>query len=104
MSALTIALVAFAIAPSVAAADVQPYQTNDYGGGGFHNILPAGTHGTFNGTDITQFECCHIYPTHSTDQLSMYENLVYGTPGLTAAQIPNFYKDASFGVQTGQVE
>ena len=34
----------------------------------------------------------------------MYENLVYATPGLTAAQIPNYFKDASFGVQAGQVE
>ena len=34
----------------------------------------------------------------------MYENLVYATPGLTAAQVPNFFKDASFGVQAGQVE
>ena len=33
---------------------------------------------------------------------SMYENLVYATPGLTAAQIPNFFKDASFGVQPGR--
>ena len=34
----------------------------------------------------------------------MYENLVYATPGLTAAQIPNYFKDASFGVPAGQVE
>jgi acyl-homoserine lactone acylase PvdQ len=102
--ALTITLVALAAVPSPAAADVQPYRTNDYGNGGFHNILPAGTHGTFNGTEIAQFECCQTYPPHSTDQLSMYENLVYSTPGLTAAQIPNFYKDASFGVPSGQAE
>jgi acyl-homoserine lactone acylase PvdQ len=102
MLALAVALVALALVPATAAGDVQPYQTNDYGG--FRNILPAGTHGTFSGNDILQFECCQTYPPHSTDQLSMYENLVYATPGLTAAQIPNFYKDASFGVQTGQVE
>jgi acyl-homoserine lactone acylase PvdQ len=102
--ALVLALTVLAVVPSIAAADVQPYRTNDYGGGGFHNILPAGTKGTFNGPQIAQFQCCQTYPPHATDQLSMYENLVYATPGLTAAQIPNFYKDASFGVPNGQVE
>jgi acyl-homoserine lactone acylase PvdQ len=101
---LGIALVAFAAAQPVASADVQPYRTNDYGGGGFHNILPAGTHGTFTGSEIGQFECCQTYPPHSTDQLSMYADLLYNTPGLTAGQIPDFYKDASFGVPAGQGE
>ena len=81
---------------------MQPYQTNDYGG--FRNILPPGTDGNFNATDAAQFGCCGTYPPHAVDQLSMYENLVYATPGLTAAQIPNYFKDASFGVPAGQVE
>ena len=85
-----------------AAAQVQPYQTNDYGG--FRNILPPGADGSFNATDFAQFELLGTYPPHATDQLSMYENLVYATPGLTAAQIPNYFKDASFGVPAGQVE
>jgi acyl-homoserine lactone acylase PvdQ len=102
ITALTVA--AFALTAPMAAADVQPYRTNDYGQGGFHNVLPSGTHGTFNATELAQFGCCQTYPPHATDQLSMYENLVYATPGLTAAQIPNFFKDASFGVQAGQVE
>ena len=53
---------------------------------------------------LEQFELGHTYPPHSTDQLSMYENLVYNTPGLTYAQIPNFFKDSSFGTQPGNVE
>jgi acyl-homoserine lactone acylase PvdQ len=100
--AISIAATALALVSTAAVAAVQPYQTNDPGG--FRNILPAGTHGVFNGSDITQFECCGTYPPHATDQLSMYENLVYATPGLTAAQVPNFYKDASFGVQSGHEE
>ena len=32
------------------------------------------------------------------------QNLVYATPGLTAAQLPEFFKDASFGVRPGDVE
>ena len=102
--ASVLALIALAFAPSVAAADVQPYQTNDYGAGGFHNILPPGADGTFSDTDFAQFELTQTYPPHATDQLGMYGNLVYNTPGLTAAQIPNFFKDASFGVQPADVE
>jgi acyl-homoserine lactone acylase PvdQ len=100
-SVLTLAVLALAPA---AAADVQPYQTNDYGGGGFHNILPPGADGTFSSTDFAQFELSHTYPPHATDQLGMYGNLVYATPGLTAAQIPNFFKDASFGAKPENVE
>jgi acyl-homoserine lactone acylase PvdQ len=100
--AVPIAVLAFALVPSNSLGAVQPYQTNDYGG--FRNILPAGTHGTFNATELGQFECCGTLPAHTADQRGMYENLVYNTPGLTAAQIPNFYKDASFGVPFGQAE
>ena len=34
----------------------------------------------------------------------MYEDLVYATPGLTAAQIPNYFKNGSFGAPPGQIE
>ena len=102
--ALAVALVAVALMPGVAAADVQPYQANDYGAGGFHNILPPGADGTFNSTDFAQFGLTQTYPPHATDQLAMYGDLVYNTPGLTAAQIPDFFKDASFGVKPENVE
>ncbi len=38
---------------------------------------------------------------HCCDQLGMYRDLVYATPGLKAAQIPNYFKDSSFGVAPG---
>jgi acyl-homoserine lactone acylase PvdQ len=102
--ACAIALLVLVLVPTAASAAVQPYQANDYGGGGFHDILPPGAHGSFNSADFTQFELAHTYPAHATDQLSMYENLVYNTPGLTYGQIPNFFKDSSFGTQPGNVE
>ena len=34
----------------------------------------------------------------------MYGNLVYATPGLSAADIPNYFKDATFGVQPDEAE
>ena len=62
-------------------------------------IRPSGSQRAYH---FAQFELTQTYPPHATDQLSMYEDLVYNTPGLTAAQIPNFFKDASFGVQAGR--
>ena len=34
----------------------------------------------------------------------MYRDLMYATPGLTASQIPSYFKDASFGIRPGNVE
>ena len=34
----------------------------------------------------------------------MYEDLVYATPGLKESQLGNFFKDATFGVEPGNVE
>jgi acyl-homoserine lactone acylase PvdQ len=100
---LAVAFVAIALMPSAALGAVpQPYGTND--SGGFRNILPPGENGLVNGSQATQFECCGTLPPHSNDQTAMYENLVYATPGLTAAQLPNYYKDATFGAQTPNIE
>ncbi len=101
-TATAVTIAAFALCVSPTAAQVQPYQTNDYGG--FRSILPPGTDGNFSAADAALFGCCGTHPPHAVDQLSMYEDLVYATPGLTAAQIPNYFKDASFGVPAGQAE
>ena len=34
----------------------------------------------------------------------MYADLVYATPGLQESQILDYFKDASFGVEPGNVE
>jgi hypothetical protein len=38
------------------------------------------------------------------DQLGMYGDLVYNTPGLTDSQLLDFYKDASFGTPDSDIE
>ncbi len=43
-------------------------------------------------------------PAHNSDQLQMYEDLVYATPGLTEAQLTDYFKDATFGVKPEDVE
>ena len=88
----------------VAQAQVQPYGTDDYGGGGFHNILPPGTSGFDNAIQLAEFEATGTRPPHSSDQLQMYSNLTTAAGSVTDATIPEYYKDATFGVPAGDVE
>src|SRR3954451_783342 len=78
------------------------YQAHD--GRGFRDILPPGTRGRYNAVELAAFLASGQTVPHCCDQLGMYRDLVYATPGLTAAQVPNFFKDSSFGVAPGQAE
>src|SRR6185436_15587820 len=100
--AASVAVLALALLPAASFAAVQPYGTND--SGGFRNILPPGERGLMNASDASAFESLGTIPPHANDQNGMYENLVYGTPGLTYADIPDYYKDATFGAQPQNVE
>jgi len=80
----------------------QPYQAND--GRGFRDILPSGTRGLYNGADLAAFIATGRTQPHCCDQLGMYSDLVYATPGLQAGDLPRYFKDSSFGVPEGQVE
>jgi acyl-homoserine lactone acylase PvdQ len=83
-------------------ATIPPYGTNDHGG--FRNVLPPGTNGFDNLAQLAAFETTKSYPPHSNDQVAMYSNLTTAAPGITTATIPQFYKDATFGVPAGGVE
>jgi acyl-homoserine lactone acylase PvdQ len=98
---LLIALVALAIAPPLAPAAPAPYGTND--AGGFRNVLPPGENGTASFNEILAFRGPGLLPPHFADQQPLYENLLYGAPTLTEDQIPNYFKDATFGVPAGEV-
>ena len=73
------AVVFIALVPA-AQADVQPYATND--AGGFHDVLPPGANGLANGIQLAAFLTTGQRPPHSDDQLAMYRDLMYATPGL----------------------
>jgi acyl-homoserine lactone acylase PvdQ len=88
-------------APAGAAPDAQPYQAND--GKGFLNVLPPGSNGLVNGTQLFQYELNGSHPAHSNDQLGMYGDLVYATPGLKQAELSKYFKDASFGVKPADI-
>jgi acyl-homoserine lactone acylase PvdQ len=91
---------------------VQPYGTND--GGGFWNILPPGANGLANGAQLGAFlaacpppetNCPDApRPEHSSKELQMYGDLVYSSPGIRRADIPKFFKDATFGVKQNDAE
>ena len=95
------ALVVAAFAQPAAAA-VEPYGAND--AGGFRSVLPPGENGLDTISQIFQFKGFGTLPPHYADQQPLYENLVYGSPGLTEADVPNYFKDATFGVPPGEVE
>ena len=82
--------------------DPQPYQADD--GLGFHDVLPSGTAGLYNAADLAAFVATGRTVPHCCEQLGMYAGLMYGTPGLQAADIPKYFKDSSFGVRDGDVE
>jgi acyl-homoserine lactone acylase PvdQ len=80
----------------------QPYQQNDFGG--FRNVLPPGQNGFVSGPELIAFLGDNSRrPAHSDDQLGMYENLVYATPGLEASELPTYFKEESFGVKPDDV-
>src|SRR5207245_5105826 len=100
---LAVGALACAAIPAAAAAEapVQPYGSND--AGGFRNVLPAGENGLDNSTQLAEFELTGTYPPHFADQLPLYAGLLYASSMLTHEQIPNYFKDATFGVKEGNV-
>jgi acyl-homoserine lactone acylase PvdQ len=96
------ALALCAALPASAAAQVEPYGHNDYGG--FRNILPPGTNGLVDAAQLAAFELTGMRPPHNDDQLAMYSNLTTAAPGIQASQIGSYFKDATFGVPPGGVD
>jgi hypothetical protein len=67
----------------------EPYGFAD--GGGFHDILPAGTRGRYDLAELAAFKATGATVPHCCDQLPMYAGLKYATPGLKAADIPKYF-------------
>ena len=71
---------------------------------GFHSILPSGTRGRYSLPELGAHLTTGAQVPHCCDQLPMYNDLVYATPGLTQQDIPKYFKDGSFGVRPEDVE
>jgi acyl-homoserine lactone acylase PvdQ len=68
----------------------------DCSGGQIFNIVPPGQTGTYDAKDFAEAKAGKGVPPHTRDQEPLYANLVNVAPNLKAAEIGNFYKDASF--------
>jgi acyl-homoserine lactone acylase PvdQ len=95
------AVAGFAATPSAFAGSPAPYGLND--AGGFRNVLPPGEAGVDNALQFAGYETLGAIPPHFDDQMPLYENLMYADPTLTDAQVPTYFKDATFGVPDGDV-
>lgn len=97
----TAAIAALALTPAALAQSPAPYGADD--AGGFLNVLPPGEAGVDNAVGLAEFEALGTIPPHFADQQPLYENLLYADPTLTDAQVPRYFKDATFGVPAGEV-
>jgi acyl-homoserine lactone acylase PvdQ len=71
------------------------YQQDDYLG--FRNIIPPGQNGFATLPDIFG-SITGQFPPHTNDQLAPYATLVYEGANVSAAELDEYFKDASFGV------
>ncbi len=82
---------------------VQPYGARDRGVTVL-NILPPGQGRYMNSAELAAAQAGGEQPAHNTDQVAMYDSLVQGTPGVTAANLTDYFKDATFGVKPDDIE
>ncbi len=80
----------------------EPFGTNDLGG--FRDVLPPGTNGRANALELGAFLAAGARPRHNDDQLRLYSDLLYASPGVTQQRLAELFKDATFGVRPGDVE
>jgi acyl-homoserine lactone acylase PvdQ len=90
------------VVPGDSGPDPLPSGADD--GGGFRDVLPSGTRGHYDAIELAAFLGAGKTVPHCCEQLGMYGDLVYATPGLQADQVGRFFKDAAFGVRADDVE
>jgi acyl-homoserine lactone acylase PvdQ len=69
---------------------------------GVVNIVGPGQDGSLNAAETIQAQA-GTYPPYVRDQLDMYANLVYASPGLAEEDVLDYFKDASFGCREDDV-
>jgi acyl-homoserine lactone acylase PvdQ len=84
-----------------ARAQVEPYRSDNVCC--FRDILPPGTNGLVNPIQLAEWEATKERPEHNGDQVAMYSALTTAAPDIQASQIGDYFKDATFGVPSGDV-
>ncbi|MEA2346536.1 MAG: hypothetical protein QOG62_323 [Thermoleophilaceae bacterium] len=104
MRGTSLALCALSIflgASSVAvAATPGPYENR---GSQYRNVLPPGSNGHADITQLGAFLSTGARPPHNDDQLPLYAGILGGAPGLSRGDLGKYYKDESYGVRPGDV-
>ncbi|MDX1658921.1 MAG: penicillin acylase family protein [Nitriliruptorales bacterium] len=67
------------------------------------NILPPGQGTHLNHEEHTRYQADGSQPERNFDQIDLYESLVAASPDLTAEDLPQLFKDASFGIPGDEV-
>ena len=78
---------------------VQPYGARD-GAITALNVLPPGQGRYQNGPE----QATGQQSPHNSDQIELYEKMVQGAPDITASALGEYFKDATFGVKTDDIE
>ena len=89
-----------ALLPAAPAAEPAGYGAND--SGGFLNVLPPGQTGHITALQLAQNQTSYAPPPHFDDQRALYNDLLYASPTLTDADVPKYFKDATFGATLQQ--
>src|SRR5688572_4324823 len=80
--------------------EVDPYRTGDKSITAL-NILPPGQGGYMNAADLAASQGSGEVPDHFTDQREIYAHLISEVGQVTADNLGDYFKDASFGVKPG---
>jgi acyl-homoserine lactone acylase PvdQ len=96
-----IAVAALVFVPSAAAQTPPPLTVPAYPG--FHSVLAQGEGQTITATDLAAFELNGTVPDTFTSQQPLYVDVMPHASTLTEADIPKYYKDATFGSMPGGV-
>ncbi|MEA2367507.1 MAG: hypothetical protein QOH38_225, partial [Thermoleophilaceae bacterium] len=92
-TAVATALFLIAVSGTATAAPApQSHGHND--SGGFHDVLPPGTNGFDNAVQLSEFFSCGKRPPHNNDQMALYRDLLYASPGLQPDQLTKYFKDS----------
>ncbi|MEJ7785088.1 MAG: penicillin acylase family protein [Solirubrobacteraceae bacterium] len=101
-AAIAVVLATALTTASAHAATPAGYGTND--AGGFRNVLPPGQTGNVSPLQFVQNQATDARPPHFDDQLALYTDLLNASPTLTDADVPKYFKDATFGVKPDNIE
>ena len=75
------------------------YRNDDGADGKALDIVPAGENGLVTAADLSAYSARGVRPPNSIDQVTPYNDLIYGASDLTDGDLHDYYLDESFGIR-----